>query len=266
MGVTGTLAVLVDVPLLLFSHASASTALATGLFASGLAAGLAAPLALLLAALAGLVRWIWLRFGRRWAAFAPVGLVSGPVGWLLGMPAVTKHFGGRLAMVAAFVVTMVAIVAAGRSRHRTFRLGGAILLGGTALLVDLLAPPSFYREIHDLACLVTIMAALVAARPLQRRAVEVPGARLVIALLSGLALAAALMTVVDQAAPGWRRESVANSRYATRLLSLTRAMVDLDADGFSPIGWGGDCDDLDGRRSPLARDAPGAGDRNCNGI
>jgi hypothetical protein len=266
MVVTGALAIAVDVPLLLLRNARLSTALATGLFASGLAAGLAAPLALLLAALAALVRWIWLRFGRRWAAFAPVVLVSLPVGWVLGMPAVTKHFAGRLAMVVAFVTTMVAIVAAGRSRHPTFRWSGAILLGGAALLVDLLAPPSFYREVHDLACLITIMAALVAARPLQRKAVDVPGVRLVAALLSGLALAAALMTAVDQVAPGWRRESVANSRYATRLLSLTRAMVDLDADGFSPIGWGGDCNDLDSRRSPLAKDAPGAGDRNCNGI
>jgi hypothetical protein len=266
MVVTGTLAVLVDIPLLLLRNARASTALATGLFAAGLAAGLAAPLALLLAALAALVRWIWLRFGRRWAAFAPVVLVSLPVGWLLGMPAVTKHFTGRLVMILGFVAVMVAIVAAGRSRHRIPRLLGAILLGGAALAADLMAPPSFYREVHDLACLITIMAGLVAARPLQRRAVEVPGVRLVAALLSGLALAAALMTAVDQVAPGWRRESVANSRYASRLLSLTRAMVDLDADGFSPIGWGGDCDDFNGQRFPTAHDVPGGGDRNCNGV
>src|SRR5690349_18243659 len=218
MVVTGALAIAVDIPLLLIRHAKLRTALAA------------------------VVRWIWLRFGRRWAAFAPVVLVSLPVGWVLGMPAVTKHFAGRLAMVVGFVASMVAIVAAGRSRHFTARLSGAILLGGAALLLDLLAPPSFYKEIHDLACLITIMAGLVAARPLQRRAADVPAIRLVAALLSGLALAAALMTLVDQLAPGWRRESVANSRYATRLLSLTRAMVDLDADGFSPIGWGGDCD------------------------
>src|SRR5688572_11374583 len=115
MVVTGTLAVLVDVPLLLVRDAKVSTALATGLFAAGLAAGLAAPLALLLAALAALVRWIWLRFGRRWAAFAPVVLVSLPVGWLLGMPAITKDFTGRLLMVLGFVATMMAIVAAGRT-------------------------------------------------------------------------------------------------------------------------------------------------------
>jgi hypothetical protein len=266
MVVTGALAIAVDIPLLLLRHAKLSTALATGLFASGLAAGLAAPLALLLAALAAVVRWIWLRFGRRWAAFAPVVMVSLPVGWVLGMPAITKHFVGRLAMVLGFVACMLAIVAAGRSRHFVTRLSGAILLGGAALLLDLLAPPSFYREVHDLACLITIMAGLVAVRPLQRRAIDVPAVRLVVALLSGLALAAALMTAVDQLAPGWRRESVANSRYATRLLSLTRAMVDLDADGFSPIGWGGDCDDFDSRRSPLAHDFPGGGDRNCNGI
>src|SRR4051812_39162900 len=119
MGVTGTLAVLVDVPLLLFSHASASTALATGIFASGLAAGLAAPLALLLAALAAVVRWIWLRFGRRWAALAPVVLVSLPIGWGLAMPPDTKHFYARLAMIVAFTLVRMPsspLVAAGGSR------------------------------------------------------------------------------------------------------------------------------------------------------
>ena len=45
------------------------------------------------------------------ADFPGVVLVSLPVGWLLGMPAVTKHFGGRLAMIGAFVGAMVAIVA-----------------------------------------------------------------------------------------------------------------------------------------------------------
>jgi hypothetical protein len=266
MVVTGTLVVLVDVPLLLLRQARPSTALATGLFGAGLTAGLAAPLALLLTALATVVRSIWLRFGRRWAAFIPVVLVSLPVGWALAMPTVTKLSAGRLALVGAFVTAMVAIVGAGRSRRALVRLGGAVLLGGSALAVDVLAPPSFYREVHDLTCLITIMAGLVAARPLQRRAVDVPAVRLVAALLSGLALAAALMTAVDQLAPGWRRESVTHSRYATRLLALTRAVVDLDADGFSPIGWGGDCDDLDERRFPTAQDAPGAGDRNCNGI
>src|SRR3954466_4880227 len=70
MVVTGALAVSIDLPLLLLGGSSLMTALATGIFASGLAAGLAAPLALLLAALAAVVRWIWLRFGRRWAALA----------------------------------------------------------------------------------------------------------------------------------------------------------------------------------------------------
>lgn len=266
MLVTAALAIAVDIPFLLLRGASAGTALATGLFASGLAAGLAAPLALLLAALAALVRWIWLRFGRRWAAIAPVVMVSLPIGWLMGIPAGTRHFYGRLAMVLAFVAAMVAIVAAGRSRRKLLRLGGAILLGATALAVDLAVPKSFYREVHDLTCLVTVMAAMVAARPLQRRAIDAPAARLVAALLAGLALAAALMTTVDQLAPGWRRESAANSRFASRLLSLTRTLVDLDADGFSPIGWGGDCDDFNGKRGPMMRDKPGAGDRNCNGI
>jgi hypothetical protein len=266
MLVTSALAAGIDVPMVLAGGASIGIALATGLFAAGLAAGLAAPLCALLAALAAMVRWIWLRFGRRTAAFVPVLLLSGPVGWLLAIPPMTKHFGARLIMVGGFVVAMVTIVAAGRSRRRWIRLGGAACVGGAAIFVDLMVPNTFYPEVHDLNCLITVMAGLLAARPLQRKAVAVPGTRLIAALVAGLGFSAALMTVADQMAPGWRRESAARARYATRLLALTRAMADLDADGFSPLAWGGDCDDFNDRRFPLATDRPGAGDRNCNGI
>jgi sulfatase-like protein len=266
MLLTSALALMVDVPVLLGGGAPVGIALATGLFAAGLAAGLAAPLCLLLAALAALVRWIWLQFGRRWAAIVPVLLLSLPVGWMLAMPAQAGHRGGRVLMVATFTAAMVTIVAAGRSRRAWVRNAGAGVLGGVALALDLLLPPTFYREMHDLGCLVTVMAALVVARPLQRRAVAVPAGRVLAALLAGLGFAVTLMIAVDQIAPGWRRPSAVGGRYATRLLALTRTLVDLDRDGFSPIAWGGDCSDLDGRRYPTARDVPGAGDRNCNGI
>jgi choline-sulfatase len=266
MAVVSTLAVVIDVPMVIAGGVSPRIAVATGVFAAGLAAGLAAPLCALLAGLAAMVRWIWLRFGRRTAAFVPVLLLSGPVGWLLAVPPMTKHFGARVVMVSAFVVAMVSIVAAGRSRRRWIRLGGAACVGGAAIILDLLVPPTFYPEVHDLDCLITVMAGLLAARPFQRKAVAVPGLRLVMALVTGLICAAALMTVADQLAPGWRRESASRTRYASRLLALTRALVDLDADGFSPLAWGGDCDDFNDRRYPLATDRPGAGDRNCNGI
>ena len=45
-----------------------------------------------------------------------------------------------------------------------------------------------------------------------------------------------------------------------------RALVDFDRDGFSPVFWGGDCDDFDAHRNPLAADGPGKGDANCNGV
>src|SRR5205085_1445116 len=38
------------------------------------------------------------------------------------------------------------------------------------------------------------------------------------------------------------------------------------ADGFSPVAWGGDCDDLDPSHHPLVLDDPGGGDVNCNGV
>src|SRR5437870_2561 len=55
-------------------------------------------------------------------------------------------------------------------------------------------------------------------------------------------------------------------RHAVRLSRACRSLVDLDADGFSPVAWGTDCDDFDGAKNPLAKDPPGGGDSNCNGV
>jgi hypothetical protein len=50
-----------------------------------------------------------------------------------------------------------------------------------------------------------------------------------------------------------------------RLARAFRAMVDFDGDGFSPVAWGGDCNDLDSARNPLAREEAVGRDMNCNG-
>src|SRR5262249_43915637 len=56
------------------------------------------------------------------------------------------------------------------------------------------------------------------------------------------------------------------ARYQGRLERACRALVDVDLDRFSPVAWGGDCDDFDAKRNPFAHEGNGRIDANCNGV
>lgn len=60
---------------------------------------------------------------------------------------------------------------------------------------------------------------------------------------------------------------VARGGLSGHLLVRMRGALDLDGDGTPWVLGGGDCDDFDGRRHPLALDIPGNGfDEDCDGI
>jgi hypothetical protein len=169
----------------------------------------------------------------------------------------------RMAMVvAAALVIGLSLPAAREKAHRLTRVVVIGLTGGI-FLIDATLPRWYYREIHDLLAMVTMAEIVIMVTPWRR---TLRRKRLFRKLTAAVVLSLAVLFSVDWAVPGWRPRAREYGVYSGVLGRAARALVDIDGDGFSPIAWGGDCDDLSSRRNPMAVDAPGKGDLNCNGI
>ena len=86
------------------------------------------------------------------------------------------------------------------------------------------------------------------------------------AVVAMIVVSIAVTFVSTRLFPGWRARAIAHAEYMPRLARAFRTIVDFDGDGFSPIAWGGDCNDLDAARNPLAREEAVGRDMNCNGV
>jgi hypothetical protein len=150
--------------------------------------------------------------------------------------------------------------------HTTPRAVDILLLVGAACLVavDLVTPRLLPREAHDLMRLLAVGTALAGLEPLWRRLRAVSGGRVALALALSTALSLLCVHEVDRWFTGWRSLAWQHAQWQPRLGGVLRAAIDFDGDGYSPIAWGGDCDDLDASRNPSARDHDGI-DANCNG-
>ncbi len=202
---------------------------------------------------------------RRWPralGALPIALASGAAGWCLAVHHASAH---AAVLSAGACAALVSVHLLGRSMRRGARVV-LLVIGQLGLLADVLVPASGYRELHDGLGLIAVASLLLLLRPVRRRVMRLglPAVGALMALLAVTSLAA--VQAVDSIAPGWRSAATTRGRYADRLGRAARALIDFDADGFSPIAWGGDCDDFDARRNPMARDAPGRHDANCNGI
>ena len=82
---------------------------------------------------------------------------------------------------------------------------------------------------------------------------------------AGVALSLLILANVDRWAPGWRTAAVLHTELNNSYAAPFRRLLDRDGDGFSPILWGGDCDDEDASVYPGSIDLPGGLDTNCNG-
>jgi hypothetical protein len=230
------------------------------------AAALGALVALTATPLLAVVRVAGERMRRGRLAFLwplPYGVAALATATLLTEALVRPRAGIYLAISAGFSFTVMAMAVAERRRRGWLLLG---VVGAGALAVDLLTPRTLYPELRDLAGLITVGAVIcLLGRPLARVSALRP--QLIAGALLALAAGAVAETyLVDHLAPGWRPLALRKGLYEPRLQRACHALVDFDGDGFSPVAWGGDCDDFDPNRYPTHKESRTYRDANCNGI
>jgi arylsulfatase A-like enzyme len=241
--------------------ATGLTSAALGLFVSLVAA----PVAAILAAVCRSIAQVrWRRLQKLWVVPVGVGAFVFGIGWL--GPRIRSDLWATLGVAAAFTAgVVISAIVARAPRNRLFGAFEAAV-AVISLVLDIAVVPVADRDIHELLSVLTVCGTLAIFAPFRRRLVRVRPMKLlqIFGVLSALALAHVL--VVDQVAPGWRIRAWQYGRYEPRVSRALHALVDLDMDGSSPVAWGGDCDDLDPRRYPRARERPGVIDANCNGV
>jgi hypothetical protein len=254
------LAVATDLPLMMVHHAGLRALLADFAVDLSLASLLAvlgaAPLAL---AVSGLVRARGVR--KSWLL---IGVAPGAAVALFLTDALYRPHTAPYVIVALGFGAALAAMAAAVTLLRP-RLANLVLFicGGGAFAGELLAT-GLDREMQDLLALLAACAAVAALRPLRRRLLRARAAPLLVLLAAANGAALLVVRHVDAWTPGWRPLSWQYAHWEPRLGRTLRALIDFDNDGYSPIAWGGDCDDFDANRNPAAHDHDGI-DANCNG-
>jgi arylsulfatase A-like enzyme len=231
------------------------------------------------AGLAVVVAWafglggVLLRAGLVWARGPLAALACWALGLFggvaLGMAITSVRHGAnpslRAGLVTAFALGLLLNAWAAAAPASRVGRNGALMVTGAAVLLDLASPRWYYNELHDLLAVLAVTGGTALALPLAGRFVGAgPRAARLALVATGLAVLA--LWGLDGWVPGWRAAAEAQGVYGSAFARALREVVDLDRDGFSPIAWGNDCDDLDPRRHPHANDPPGGGDANCNGV
>src|SRR5262249_10939359 len=156
-----------------------------------------------IAARPGPLGWLW-----------PLPLVVASVAvplWLVDREALTKK---RFWLVLAAVAgTLFLIALCGRFRRRPPARPVPLLLRPST-------PPQLYRDLHDLAGLVTICAALVVLTPVRYRLRRVPMATLRLGVFAVLAASLTFTWMTDWLMPGWHARAWQHAHYQPRLVQL----------------------------------------------
>ena len=176
-----------------------------------------------------------------------------------------ERAGGRTdVMIASIAGTLFLMGLLARGRHRWPRIVALVIAAG-AVYFDVSTPRHEYRDLHDLAAMLAACGLFAVMTPLRRWLSRSPVAELRVALVVVIVASIGVTYVATRIRPGWRARAIAHAEYMPRLARALRAIVDFDGDGYSPIAWGGDCNDFDAARNPLAREDAVGRDMNCNG-
>ena len=266
--VAGTTALLVDGTCVAVGRASVATGIACGLASASLIVLVTLCLSPAFTALSALLE-VLARGPRAARALGPILLAACSLlvgAEMAATPIVGERRPGHYyteVLLLTFSIAVPLLAACARSSRRLARVcAGLVAL--VTLTADVAVPRVEYSDAHDLAGILLVGSLLALLAPFWRRAYQ---AKYTPHLFAG-ALVASVATamLVEPIRPGWRVSADHFGRFEPPVAELLRHIVNFDRDGFSTVAWGGDCDNLDPTRHPLAREHVVGRDQNCNGI
>lgn len=166
-----------------------------------------------------------------------------------------------LLIFLAFFLLLATIVV---RLHNLWRLALCGLLVAALFGMTFVIPTTIHREPRDIVWLCMVVLAVAALYPLRRRLRAATHER-VSAAIGLLGFVSCVGLLAGSVSPNWRVYARDRGRFAERMSRFCRTFVDLDADGFSSVLGGMDCDDWDPLRNPIAPETVDGVDRNCNG-
>lgn len=261
------LALLIEPALLLVRGTPPRAVLATYMATLGLSALFSMAAAVPIAAVYSLVRFVG-QLPRPWRLAWPVPLVGLACAVVIDVaPHPVAGLRWRFAAQAllfAFLASFLLVATLVLRLRNVWRLALCVLLVGALFGMTFVIPTTIHREPRDVIWLCMVVIAVAALYPLRRKLRAATHER-VSAAIGLLCLVSTVGLLAGTISPNWRVYARDRGRFAERMGRFCRTFIDLDADGFSGVLGGMDCDDWEPRRNPIYGEMIDGVDRNCNG-
>jgi arylsulfatase A-like enzyme len=168
------------------------------------------------------------------------------------------------AVLFAFLAFVLLVATAVRRLGNAWRLALCGLLVGALFGMTFIIPTTIHQEPHDIIWLCMVVLAVAALYPI-RRMLRAATHERVSGTIALLCVVSTVGLLAGKVSPNWRVYARDRGRFAERMSRFCRTFIDLDADGFSAVLGGMDCDDWEPRRNPICGEMVDGHDRNCNG-